>query len=150
MSRIKDKGSAGSVVPLLRHPEPRVRNAAVEYLERAGDRSAVGPLCDAMEAIRDRQYRSLIAGALGKLGDPAALPALERALRDGVDGDVGFALGKVGNEATAQMLAERIDRLGSVEAAGGLMLLVARSNLPLEKWMWERSSTPETGFNDPG
>jgi len=80
-------GSSGSpAVPLLLHeldsPHVTARIGAVEALAAIADRKIVPYLADVMEHDESTEVRWVAALALGKIGDPAAIPQLLFALRD--------------------------------------------------------------------
>ncbi len=149
LQRTGSKGVALSAVPLLRHPDEKVRLAAVEFLEWAGDRRAVGPLCKALDAVaKDGELGHHIGRALGNLGDSAAAPALERAVRRGIGGWAGWALGAVGGEGCFEALLNEAEKYDGLDAGGGLRVLVYRSNKKPEPWMDEVSWSEQTGLTN--
>jgi HEAT repeats len=149
LRRVGCRESATSVVPLLRHGEERVALEAVRYLEWAGDRRAVGPLCETLDRVRvPRDVAAEAARALGRLRDPAAAPALERAVRRGLDGWSGWALATVGDERAFELLLSRAEDHDVMDAVEGMQVLVHRSNKPVQPWMKENSWNPETGLKN--
>jgi len=66
-----------TVVPLLQDDDWWIRVSAANVLAQMGDRRAVGPL---VNALQDEETRWAAVEALGRLGDPRALPALAKLL----------------------------------------------------------------------
>jgi HEAT repeat protein len=67
----------------LRHPEPQTAVRAAWILGERRDTSAVPDLIHALENAQDSFLAEAAAEALGKIGDPEALPALTRAAQEG-------------------------------------------------------------------
>jgi len=67
----------------LRHPEPQTAVRAAWTLGERGEKSAVGDLIRALESTQDSFLVEAAAEALGKIGDPAAVPALARVAQQG-------------------------------------------------------------------
>lgn len=63
----------------LRHPEPETAVRAAWILGERQEASAVADLIFVLETSHDGFLAEAAAEALGKVGDPLALPALERA-----------------------------------------------------------------------
>jgi HEAT repeat protein len=74
LARIGDPGPATSILPLLRHPDPNVAQSAVEALGRLRSREAVPALLDLLDGNLWLQLAAV--GALGEIGDPAAVAPL--------------------------------------------------------------------------
>lgn len=147
LRRTGSRGAATAVFPLLRHPDEQVRIAAVKFLEWAGDRRAVEPLCKALDEVESpSDFGRYIGRALGNLRDPTAAPALERAVKRGIDGWPGWALGVVGSKASFEVLLDRVEKHDSMGAADGLRALIHRSNKRHEPWMSERARSRKTGL----
>jgi HEAT repeat protein len=92
-----------------------LRNAAAGALAELTPSSARMPLEDVLGAANTSpQLKSDIAFALAELRDPASRPALERALEQSSDtaviAGVAFALGRVGNAATIELLRATVKR----------------------------------------
>ena len=66
---------------LLHHPDPHVRWDAAIVMARAGGRSTLEPLLEAMKCGNHRQRHAALR-CLGDLGDPRAVPSLLDVLRD--------------------------------------------------------------------
>jgi len=67
----------------LRHPEPETAVRAAWILGERGEVSAVTDLISVLETSEDGFLAEAAAEALGKIGDPRALLALERAAISG-------------------------------------------------------------------
>ena len=102
-----------SVIPILldelKTDTPQVKNAILYIFEKMGDsaKSTVPILIELVKKpvpndIRDPDYylKAAAAGALGKIGDPVAVPCLIDALDDMnfLCVQAALALGKIGNE----------------------------------------------------
>ncbi|HEY7153803.1 MAG TPA: hypothetical protein VH575_07570 [Gemmataceae bacterium] len=149
LQRTGSKESAMSIIPLIRHPDEKVRLAGVKFLDWSFDKRAVEPLCKALDAIeKDKKLGGAIGRALGHLRDPAAAPALERAVKRGIDGWTSWALGTVGSESSFEILLDRAEKHDSMDALGGLRVLVYRSNKKPEPWMDENSWSEATGLKN--
>lgn len=67
----------------LRHPEPETAIRAAWILGERQEASVVGDLVRILETSRDSFLAEAAGEALGKIGNPSALPALERAAVSG-------------------------------------------------------------------
>jgi HEAT repeat protein len=67
----------------LRHPEPQTAVRAAWILGERREHSSVPDLIHVLESARDSFLAEAAAEALGKIGDPAALPTLQRASQVG-------------------------------------------------------------------
>lgn len=67
----------------LRHPEPETSIRAAWILGERQEASAVMNLIYVLETSQDSFLMEAAAEALGKIGDPSALPALEQAAASG-------------------------------------------------------------------
>jgi HEAT repeat protein len=113
-----------------------LRNAAVETLALIGAAS-VGALVTALAA--GGEQRKFLVDALGAIGDPAAVPALGRAIRDddeNVRAAAAEALGAIGGDEAIAALRQRLQgdgdylgRLAALEALTRLRAVVTRSEL---------------------
>jgi HEAT repeat protein len=76
---IGDERAIGPLVNVMKdqNESPTVRGVAAEAFANIGDKSGVEPLIDALEDS-SAEVRFWAAFALGQLGDPRALPKLER------------------------------------------------------------------------
>lgn len=93
----------------LEDPDPAVSSTAAHHLGQLRDSSALEPLVRYLRASHDSEYAHAGAAiSLGRLGDPAAVPALKQALQDG-------------REAVRQWSAEALGRLGAADAVGALI-----------------------------
>jgi len=75
-----------AVDPLIKRLDGRCP-AVASALGKIGDRRATQPLLRELKT-RDRNYRLFLIWDLGKLGDPAAIPALQRIADTSKDGDL--------------------------------------------------------------
>jgi hypothetical protein len=136
LQRTGGKHAAAAAIPLIRHPNEKVQLAAVDLLGWASERKAVEPLCTALdEAEKGGEFAQAVARALGSIRDPAATPSLVRAVKKGIDGWSGWALGTVGDETCFEILLDRAEKHGSSDAVVGLDVLIRRSNKKYEPWM---------------
>ncbi len=77
----------GPALALLRHPDPLVVRMGVRILGILGNREALYPLLRLLERPPNLprnlacELQAAVLEALGRLGDPRALPALEEALK---------------------------------------------------------------------
>jgi hypothetical protein len=141
---------ATAVVPLVRHPDDGVRVAAMRFLAWAPDKAAVTPLCEVLDGIKGHSpLEEPVGRALMAIGDPAAVPALERAARRGVYGATSWALGRLGGKASCEALMAGVDR-DAMDALEGMMAMVRRSNKRFEPWMGVNSWSPGTGLEHKG
>ena len=99
-------GDASAVEPLLSlgRADARYRYYAATALGAIGDRRAVGPLLEMLDQPNRTTIRDSLVRALGRLGDPRALPKLAALLRDDPD---------------LVMTSESLIRLGAI--GGGLV-----------------------------
>jgi HEAT repeat protein len=67
----------------LRHPEPQTAVRAAWILGERCEHSSVPDLICVLESTRDGFLAEAAANALANIGDPAALPALQRAFQVG-------------------------------------------------------------------
>jgi len=76
---LKDPAAIAAAVPVLLAD---LNEHTIRHLGRAGDVRAVEPLIAALESLPMNDYtygrRMSLASALGRLGDPRAIPVLER------------------------------------------------------------------------
>jgi DNA-binding transcriptional MerR regulator len=110
LGKLRDTTAVPALIPLLTDPHPQVVSAVVDVLGRLGDPAAVEPLAallgsdvvepldvtealgafgpDAVPSVAERlrtgsvAVRQQAAEVLGRLGSPAAVPALQAALAD--------------------------------------------------------------------
>ncbi|MBW7905594.1 MAG: HEAT repeat domain-containing protein [Phycisphaerae bacterium] len=81
LGKVRDAGAAALIDLGLRDPEPRVRLAAAFAAARLGGQNAAGVLVSALNEDRNVYHRADAAFLLGELGEPKAIPWLERAAR---------------------------------------------------------------------
>jgi HEAT repeat protein len=124
--------------------EPNVIGAAADALAALDHPAALAPLA-ALTERAEFWVRAAGVVALGRLRDPAALPALERAAATpGLEGAVVEAVRAIGDPAGLDVLAvvHPALPLPALEAAGSI--LSARSEVDLPAWVQEgaRASVP--------
>jgi len=104
-------GAARAVDPLLKALERERSLAAMQALARLGDRRATRPILELLQedyAATRQDERVVVVRALGRLGDPAALPAIEREISHPewrVRLTAARALARVWRPASAKALA---------------------------------------------
>jgi len=109
LARIGDAAAAAGVLPLLRHADPNVAQAAVEALGRLRATAAVPAL---LELLHGNLWLQLAAvTALGEIGDPAA---------------VGPLLGLVPDSFVAEQAVRSLQRIAAPESLVPLLALLAR------------------------
>lgn len=81
-------------VRLLRDQSPYVRGESAKSLGRLGNDGVVGHLIGALDD-EAKYVRIRAAGSLGRIRDPAAIPALERLLREDEEDDVRYRAAQV-------------------------------------------------------
>ncbi len=138
------------VVPLIRHRDDGVQLAAIRFLAWAPDKAAVAPLCEVLDGIKG--YSPLeepVGRALMAVGDPAAVPALERAAGRGVYGATAWALGRLGGKNSCEVLMAGVDR-DAMDALEGMTVMVRRSNKKFEPWMEVNRWSEATGLEHKG
>jgi HEAT repeat protein len=105
----------------LHHPEPTVAPRAAWVLGERRDRRAVEPLIALTARTREMGALEEAARALGKIGDPRAIPALVSLLRGSyvsVRVQAARALGAIGGTCAVSALTQaRTDPSASVRAA---------------------------------
>ena len=87
----EDPSCCPLLIQHLTHDNSNVRWAMIWPLGKIGDRSAVGPLVEAMRRDKDKDVRVAAARALGNIGESAAVEGLSQALRRDEDDDVKIA-----------------------------------------------------------
>ncbi|NLH98683.1 MAG: hypothetical protein GX446_04220 [Chthonomonadales bacterium] len=133
---IPERDYASGLIWALGHPEPTVAPRAAWILGERRDRSALRPLMELMVHARDLGAIEEAATALGKLGDPSAIPALAGVLQSSYLTDrirAAEALGKIGGaEAATALQAALADRNASVReaAARALDFMTNRGDQP--------------------
>jgi len=142
------------VVPVLCEAlrfEPGLWFAAVAALGMIGDSRAVPPLSELLNDLvqgNEADLRQQIVVALGKLRDPAAIPALANALHDpdvNVRASAVDALGKSGRaEAVLPLLQAFLDRSPEVAGKAVTALGIIRDPRAVEPLTYAlRSGAPE-------
>jgi HEAT repeat protein len=105
LGELRDKRAVGPLIRMLGHAQSsvRARTIAAITLGELGDGLAVEPLIEALEDVSVR-VRLAAVHALGKLGDPRALRALERVqLHDEGETVEGDTVKKAAYEAIEQI-----------------------------------------------
>jgi HEAT repeat protein len=108
LSRTGSPQASGMLIPLIRHPDERVREAALLGLAELGGRDVVRP---AMPALKDESVvvRAAAARVLAAGGDPASTTVLVRRLEQEADEGVLAALlkaiGQLGAKEALEVLA---------------------------------------------
>jgi len=114
---------------LVADPSPKVRSEVVTILRDAGDKQDAARILAQLQEETDSQVKEAMLNALGRLGDPAAVPALVEALDDPSDRVVATAaaglglLGQKGKISPAAIapavkpLIQRFERLDPEDAS---------------------------------
>jgi HEAT repeat protein len=109
LARIGDTTATAGILPLLRHADPNVGQAAVEALGRLRAAAAVPAL---LELLRGNLWLQLAAvTALGEIGDPAAVEPL---------------LNLVPDSFVAEQAVRSLQRIAAPESLEALLGLLAR------------------------
>jgi hypothetical protein len=149
LTSMRDSESVPLAIALLGHAHRGVRTEAATLLGNSRDGAAVRPLIAQLDAahadgpVREGEmpahFEELRAAeALAVIGDPQALPALQRAVAAGKYGS-GRAAGALCDVSCVDgMLA--LAETGSVESWSAMFFLVERSNHPVEPWMGRNAS----------
>ncbi len=143
-----DNDSVTHVLQLLDHKNDFVRVAALSLLLAAKDPQTVPTL---IERIADADYYPhLVAEILNRIGDPKALPALKEAARRG-NASAYFAIGDMGTADCFEILINQFQikkrDLRSIHHA--LTIMVGRSNLAKEDWMYQMYQVDQVIPEDP-
>ncbi|HEY2785809.1 MAG TPA: hypothetical protein VGJ05_12640 [Fimbriiglobus sp.] len=152
MAALKQMGAkeTTAVVPLIKNRDDAVQMPAIRFVAWAPDKAAVGPLCEVLDGIKG--YSNLeepIGRALMEIGDTAAVPALERAAGRGVYGATSWALGRLGDKKSCEVLMAGVDH-DKMDALEGMMVMVRRSNKRFESWMGVNQWSEATGLKHKG
>jgi HEAT repeat protein len=115
LSRIGDPLAVHGVVPLVRHPDPNVAQAAIEALGQLRHREAVPTLLQLLAG--DLWLQLAAIEALGEIGDPVAVAALVALVPDSI----------VAEPAVTAL--QRIAAPGSLEALLRKLLIVREAAL---------------------
>lgn len=119
---------ADRLIWALNHPEPTVAPRAAWILGRRRDAKAVAPLIAVLESRKDMGVQEAAVVALGQIGDPRALPVLQKLLLDeesylSVRERAAWALGRIGDPSASAALREAVlDRSPAVRAAAAAAL----------------------------
>ena len=107
LGNISDHQSVPTLIMMLEDENPPVRSGAADALGKIGDALAVGPLIKALKDPSGL-VRSAAARALGEIGNSRPLPDLIQLLTDPIAGaDAAWALGMLGDPKAMDAL-ERI------------------------------------------
>jgi hypothetical protein len=79
LSQVGGNEAVKAITSRLRDDSAIVRSSAVSSLGRLQAKEAVEDLCGLLQAGADVSLSKAVAEALGKIGDPAAIPALQAA-----------------------------------------------------------------------
>ncbi|MCL5284129.1 MAG: HEAT repeat domain-containing protein [Armatimonadetes bacterium] len=115
----------------LKHPEPTVSPRAAWVLGERRESQAVEPLISAIDGASDMALLEEAVVALGKIGDPRAIPCLERALRDSylsVRQRAAWALGRIGGPVVIEVLTSAVDDPNQTVREAALAALSSLSN----------------------
>jgi HEAT repeat protein len=101
--RVDPRRGRRLIIPLLKSPDPTLRWLVCGLLSNHGDEEAVAPLVSVLCADPEADVRLTAAFALGKIGDPQALSALQwvQQYDDGTDFE-----GRRVSDAAAQAITE--------------------------------------------
>ncbi len=105
LRRLKNAASLPVLVKFLHDPLPEIRERIVDTLGLIGDSSVVVELEAMLKQDRSDAVRAACARALGEIGDPESVEALEEALSDTLQVRIkaAIALGQIG--ASSAMLS---------------------------------------------
>jgi HEAT repeat protein len=98
IGQIPHPDAARLLIPLLRDKHEQVRQTVILALGHTRDPAAVEPLIEALGVIQEYWGPMFIARALGEIGDPRALPALQSLLKHKdsvIQGEAREAIGKI-------------------------------------------------------
>ena len=119
LGKIGDWRAVTPLLPLLEDPEEDVCRCATWALAAIGDRQAIPALIAALERSQARSEPA--ADALGKLGDPRAIPALGKYLAANPDSDpAAQALARIRHPDAVAELARVASTIKSLAARRGL------------------------------
>lgn len=134
-----------SIYEQSKNDDPRIRRYLAMVLGNLGDRRATPLLIDGVKNDTDVENRLYALMALGQLRDPAALPTIEEATRDG-EKDIRkaayYALGEIGDARAVPVLAAGVeDQVPDVRwnAAVSLAQFKDRRAIPALREMLDRS-----------
>ncbi len=128
---LKSKESVPLVIALLKHEDSEIRAAAAHLIAGMPTRECVVPVAEALAAgTGSADLRDI----LEILDDPAALPAIRRAVKQSKYG-LCRTLGYLGDRDDFELLLGLLREHDVRDAINGLLLLVRRSNKPYEPWM---------------
>lgn len=124
------------VIPLIQHPDEAVRLSATYFLRVTPDSAAVAPLCKALDGLQGNldPNELEITRALNAIGDPSAVPALERAVKRNLS-SAAVVLGRLGDESHFELLFDHMTNRDDIGALEGMWAMIERSNIPIEPWM---------------
>jgi hypothetical protein len=141
MAELREPTAIPVAITLLQHPDQRVRESAIRFLEYTRDPQAVASLAELLLAASlhyfdDPSLANRTGRALSRMDATAALPTLVVAAQRGV-GEAGAALGRLGATEAFPVLLDCYLRHPAPPSDfyHGLFQLVLRSNQPAEDWM---------------
>lgn len=128
MMLLDSKLEAPLLTDLSRHRRPDVRVRALEVLGRLKAPTSEQVITRAL-GDHAPEVRKAAADALAELGSRSSMPALERALKLGVDG-AGRALGRLAKADDLTRLLEHVGSTPTAQLAPMFAVLLARKDLP--------------------
>ena len=121
LSELDKKSFAEKAMAALRHPEPATSVRAAEILGKLQPPGAVAALMEVLSGGRDPYLLEVAARALGEIGDPTSIPALQPVVLSSylvARIAAGEALGKIASREAVQALeAARGDTSPAVRSA---------------------------------
>lgn len=140
LERMRDVKAVPQVIGIAEGVGENYHDAPFRFLETAKDPRSLVPMCKLLERHapqypKNHWYSYESARVLGALGDPAAVPYLEDAVRHGVE-SVYHPLARLGRVESLGIIAGTAPAEGfEARTANPLYFLVLRSNREPEPWM---------------
>jgi HEAT repeat protein len=128
MMLLDSKLEAPLLTDLARHRRPDVRMRALEVLSRLKAPTSEQVITRAL-GDPATEVRKAAADALAELGSRSSMPALERALKLGVDG-AARALGRLAKTDDVPRLLEHVGNTPTAQLAPMFAALLARKDIP--------------------
>lgn len=121
MDILRDVGAHDlqTLIELLHDNDPDIRIFMADILGTSDNRSAIGPLCEALLRDPEVNVRYQAAVSLGELGFPEAADCLNKAMKDEewVQFSVIEALAKIGADSSVNALARALDSSSDLVAS---------------------------------